>query len=528
VGRFFKNDRIFAFIFIFTFVLRSVLSGYLGLSDDEAYYWDWTQFLDWSYYDHPGMVAWLIKLSTLVLGQNAFSVRLPSLILNSLSLYVLWLLAYEMFGLKIARLTGLLYLLTPIFSLGGLMTVPDIPMGFFWIVATYLIWQIRKRLNNPIEQSVMSHWYLVGLCLGLGFLSKYTMVLLGASLLFYMAIDPVMRGQFRSKNFWGAIIFAILLTFPVWIWNYENNWPSFYFHLVKRQTGGGGASFSRWSQFWISQLAFLTPVIFSLCFITLVKGLKSLFVFSNSSIDKVRWSLINTNQDLPEKWIFIFALSLPTLFVFSIQALFAEFKPHWPAPAYMLPLIGAAFFWFDDFKVLSMGSVKTKKILTLIGGLIFIIPINFLFYIETVFPAVPFVLNKINSASTWEARFDPTNDMYGWNEAAQRAKELKQKIESETGAKIYFATHRYQLNGAFAFALQEQVFCLSPQVDHYDFAQKKQIESFQISPALMVSDNRYALPPATDLGFSACEKLDDLTIYRYQVLAREFAFWLCR
>ena len=27
---------------------------------DEAYYWQWAQHLDWGYYDHPPLVAWLI------------------------------------------------------------------------------------------------------------------------------------------------------------------------------------------------------------------------------------------------------------------------------------------------------------------------------------------------------------------------------------------------------------------------------------------------------------------------------------
>ena len=37
------------------------------LFDDEAYYWVYSRFLDWGYFDHPPMIAVLIKLGTSIL-----------------------------------------------------------------------------------------------------------------------------------------------------------------------------------------------------------------------------------------------------------------------------------------------------------------------------------------------------------------------------------------------------------------------------------------------------------------------------
>ena len=36
---------------------RLHLSQALQLHPDEAYYWLWSRYLDWSYFDHPPMVA---------------------------------------------------------------------------------------------------------------------------------------------------------------------------------------------------------------------------------------------------------------------------------------------------------------------------------------------------------------------------------------------------------------------------------------------------------------------------------------
>ena len=48
--------------------------------DDELYYWCWSRDLQLSYYDHPPMVAYLIRLSTEIFGQTVFAIRLPGVI----------------------------------------------------------------------------------------------------------------------------------------------------------------------------------------------------------------------------------------------------------------------------------------------------------------------------------------------------------------------------------------------------------------------------------------------------------------
>lgn len=46
------------------FLLSLLQAATTGLFDDEAYYWVYSQYLDWGYFDHPPMIAWLIKLGT--------------------------------------------------------------------------------------------------------------------------------------------------------------------------------------------------------------------------------------------------------------------------------------------------------------------------------------------------------------------------------------------------------------------------------------------------------------------------------
>ena len=50
--------------------------NFLPLGLDEAYYWNWAKNLDWSYYDHPPMIAYIIAFFTNLGGDSELFVRL--------------------------------------------------------------------------------------------------------------------------------------------------------------------------------------------------------------------------------------------------------------------------------------------------------------------------------------------------------------------------------------------------------------------------------------------------------------------
>ncbi len=52
-------------LFIIGLVIINLLQSFLTpVIKDEAYYWSWSQHLDWGFFDHPPMVAFIIKLSS--------------------------------------------------------------------------------------------------------------------------------------------------------------------------------------------------------------------------------------------------------------------------------------------------------------------------------------------------------------------------------------------------------------------------------------------------------------------------------
>src|SRR5260370_7474518 len=61
--------------------LRLAAAAWTPLSFDEAYYWMWSKHLAFGYYDHPPMVALVIRLGTMIAGDTELGVRLVSILL---------------------------------------------------------------------------------------------------------------------------------------------------------------------------------------------------------------------------------------------------------------------------------------------------------------------------------------------------------------------------------------------------------------------------------------------------------------
>ena len=79
-------------------LLRVILAAILPLSPQEAYYWTWSRDLAWSYFDHPPLASYSIRLTTAVFGQTVFGIKL-SAVLWSLALNLVWLrLILDMFS----------------------------------------------------------------------------------------------------------------------------------------------------------------------------------------------------------------------------------------------------------------------------------------------------------------------------------------------------------------------------------------------------------------------------------------------
>ncbi|MBC7465487.1 MAG: glycosyltransferase family 39 protein [Bdellovibrio sp.] len=234
---------------------KCLLATFFPLVADEAYYYVWSLRPQLSYYDHPGMVSWLIYIGThLLTFKDPFTVRLMFITLSTLSLYV-WILILKKLNVseKLTYFFILLYCLNPMLGIGSILATPDVPLIFFWSLS-YLFF-----LNLLAEKKW--HWYfLFGASLGLGFCSKYLIVL------FVLAGIVALTINKKYKNLWFkgiliTIFSGLIFSSPVLIWNYNNEWVSFLFQLKH----GYGRTYynAEWTYgYLLGQFFILSPLIF--------------------------------------------------------------------------------------------------------------------------------------------------------------------------------------------------------------------------------------------------------------------------
>src|SRR5262245_59821363 len=80
----------------------------------EAYHWMYAQHPAAGYFDHPGMIGWLIWLSTSVFGDSLLAIRLPTIVGSGLAVWLAFLAGRRMYDEKAGRLAALLVGVVPL------------------------------------------------------------------------------------------------------------------------------------------------------------------------------------------------------------------------------------------------------------------------------------------------------------------------------------------------------------------------------------------------------------------------------
>lgn len=211
------------------------------LFDDEAYYWVYSVFPAWGYFDHPPVIAILIKGGYL-LFKNELGVRLLTIFLATASIYLIDLLIEKKNPLLFYAICGSLALA----QIGGMMAVPDTPLMFF--VALFF-WLYRRFLANMN----FTNTALIGICIALMLYTKYH----GILVVFFTALsNPVL---FRKPQPYLALIIALVLFTPHLYWQYQHGFPSLQFHLFERNSSE--YEFKHTIEFIIGQIILAGPLM---------------------------------------------------------------------------------------------------------------------------------------------------------------------------------------------------------------------------------------------------------------------------
>ena len=162
-------------------LVRAALAASIGLTEDEAYYRLWALAPAIGYLDHPPMVGWMIALGRWVGGDTPFGIRLPAILVSLLGPLFLWRTAAILFGPIAARRAVWIALAMPLLGVGGIIITPDTPSVLFWGLAGWALAELHASRNA-------NWWLAVGAFAGLGLVSKYSNLFVGASILLWLSL----------------------------------------------------------------------------------------------------------------------------------------------------------------------------------------------------------------------------------------------------------------------------------------------------------------------------------------------------
>ncbi len=206
-------------------VINLIQASLTPLNNDEAYYWMYSKYLAWGYFDHPPMIALMIKAGY-ALFHNELGVRLVTVMSELGALAIIWSLSDKGQREKENSVTVfvLLVVILPVFNIFGFIATPDSPLLLFSSIflLTY------KRF---ISQENFKNTLFLGLAMAALVYSKYH-----GALVIILIIFSNLR-LLKSGRFWLASIFALMIFSPHIYWQYANGFPSLKYHLVDRVGG---------------------------------------------------------------------------------------------------------------------------------------------------------------------------------------------------------------------------------------------------------------------------------------------------
>ncbi|MBU0630296.1 MAG: glycosyltransferase family 39 protein [Candidatus Margulisbacteria bacterium] len=283
---------------------RLVLGILFPLTADESYYWLWSKHLALSYVDHPPMIALVNYLMTL--GQaNLLTLRFGAALISLGIALLIYFISLDAFNRKVAFWATVLFLILPHYLVIWLTQFVELPLALFWSLALWLMVKIVKTQQKY-------YWYLLGIVVGLGTLSKYTMFLFWPCLIIFFLISPANRFWLKRKQPYLCLGLSLGLFSPVLVWNSRLAWVSFVFHGAKAGSAAWGSSLL---PFIGDQLVHFTPF--------LIFTLIPVFAYSLKRNDLSR---------------LLFAFSFPVLFVFLLLSLKVKVWAHWPSIGYLAAL----------------------------------------------------------------------------------------------------------------------------------------------------------------------------------------------
>ncbi|MCF2969892.1 glycosyltransferase family 39 protein [Synechococcus sp. Nb3U1] len=358
-------------ILVLSLILRLLIAAGLPPGFDEAYYYLYTRHLDWSYFDHPPLVAWVTGFGPLLTGQvSALSIRLGSMLLFTGSSLLLYQSGVHLFSVRAGLISLAVANIAPILLVGfGVLTLPDSPLIFFmsatlWVCSREFFplparsMQGQFGLYGATRYQPGPRLALIGLLVGLAGLGKYHGLALGFGLVLFCLLSPHHRRALGSGWTVMAVLGFLLALSPVLFWNAQQDWVSFRFQ-------GGRALPEAGYRLLDLALTVLVGILYLLPSLGIPLWRVSL-VDSGRIALQIMQGLRLTDGDL--KRLLILACGLPLVLGFTVMGGYRQILPTWPMPGFWVLTLLLGSRW-EGWRRVGRGLIASLLIGVLLVGL---------------------------------------------------------------------------------------------------------------------------------------------------------------
>jgi 4-amino-4-deoxy-L-arabinose transferase-like glycosyltransferase len=316
---------VFVLIWFVVQTIKLCIATMLAPFGDEAFYWQESRTLAWSYTDVPPMTALMIRAGEAVFGHSLLGMRSLFLLLGAALPLWLWQVARRESDACAASWVAIGWLLLPLGGTLGVMAMPDVPLTFAALAMLAGLLQIAR--DEP-----RGYW-LLGAGLAFAWLSHYRAAMLLPGGLALLVFAREARGWWSRRRLWLALAAGSLGLLPLLLFNRSHEWSALSFQLVERHPWRFHADgFAQ----PLEQALVVTPLLYGLLLWALWRSWRA------------------RDSSLPAAVLAWAGLAVAVgYFVFGLFGDDLRFRVHWPLPAYLAALIALA-------RLLAGGSVPRR------------------------------------------------------------------------------------------------------------------------------------------------------------------------
>ncbi len=388
-----KIDKYIAWLLIISALVRGFLAAFIEFGNDEVYYWTYAMYPDWSHFDHPGMVGWLMQIFSLnLLFSSEFALRLSSIIFMTVDTYIIYRLGCLVKN-KLAGFYAALFYTASLycFIITGVFIMPDTPLMLFTLLAIYCFLLSFRAERSGVEESG-KHYVLGGLFAGLALLSKYSAGFIWIGVGLYILLFD--RKQLKNKYLYLSVLISAVCLLPILIWNMQNDFISFTFHGDRVSLFGQLQPLDFLKEI-LGELGYNNPINYILIIIALVAW----------------WRGKKYLDETSGRLLLLFAL--PFIGLFWFFSLTRPILPHWSAPAFSLLLLFPASY-FAEKQSVTDGKIKLPKPIIATVSLLAIVLVFGATEIKT--GIIPLRFGERANSVRYYGESDFTTTIYGWRQ----------------------------------------------------------------------------------------------------------------